>query len=477
MPLSKIKQIFGITLKVLSVLLIVLFTVRSFLNDGFVYVINGGYYYRYYKVIDIFGSIVRWVHLIAICLIPTAAFFRSKLLAKYTIMFALLAFILDVVSFDAQMAYFLTKSARVTDVSSTFRYVEYISEIVVIGLFAVLYLFLYWRDIISAPALVKLIKSETKEERKTNVFRFLKELGRFLIILVFVILIAMPVYIPQSFFGFSNIQMARFTWKHLLYFLPTPVIFIVLYALFDHESHKNKEIIITFLTIFLFIHYNSIYLMDLYASRLPFQLCNIGSMFMLVLLIFRKTKLGQAFFDFAFIANIPGALIAFIFIDVKDLSLFSFWSVHYFLQHVWVMVIPLLLVAFKIYKFPKGGKAVLHFFIGFTIYFLICAGVGTMFNCFLYKDNDAFFNYCNYFYIFKNDVVNVLPFLSFTKKLAVTFKTRHPIYPIYMLFIYMMFSIYSLVCYLILDKLYKVACDHKQLHRLNKAYKEEMKNA
>ena len=270
--------------------------------------------------------------------------------------------------------------------------------------------------------------------------------------------------------------MVRFSWKHVLYFLPTPIIFIVLYALFDHESYKNKEIIVSFLVIFLFVHYNSVYLMDLYASRLPFQLCNIGSMFMLVLLILRKTKIGQKFFDFAFIANIPGALIAFIFVDVKDMSILSFWNVHYLLQHIWVMVVPLLFVAFKIYKFPRKG-AVLHFFIGFTIYFLICAGVGTMFNCFLYKDNDPFYNYCNYFYIFKNEVVQFLPFLSFTKKWAVYFKTVHPIYPIYMLFIYMMYFIYSLVCYLILDKLYKVACDHKQLKRMNQQYKEEIKNA
>ena len=69
--------------KIFSVCVIVLVTFRGFLNDNFVWVINGGTYGEvYYNSHDYLQSFLRWGMLVATVVFPCACFFTKKTIFK-----------------------------------------------------------------------------------------------------------------------------------------------------------------------------------------------------------------------------------------------------------------------------------------------------------------------------------------------------------------------------------------------------------
>lgn len=453
---DKSKKVFGIVLKVLACTLFTLYVARLFLNDDFVWVIKHSYYGEsWHDRVDVPQTFVRWLHITAICLIPTAAFFKSKLLTRLTVVLTLTAFVLDIVYFKETLNYFTTNSFRAIYVEAPWRKVEYIAELVLMATF----LFIY-----------------TVMNCKNLIFRSGKEVGKFFIYLPFVMLLTIPVYLPQSLFGFTTTKMNYFSGPHIAWILLIFITFFVLTALFRHDTKEHKEIVLCFLTLFLFQHYNSIYLMDLNASRLPFQLCNLGAYFLLILFIFRKAKCMQKFFDFSFIANVPGAFIAIIAVDVRE-GILSYWNIHYYLEHTWVFILPLLFFTLGIYSFPKEN-ALKHFAIGFAAYFFACALLGILFNCVLYKENHWFFNRVNYFYLFSDLVLSFFSFMSFAfqPNLSIVWG-GYSFHPIYMIAIGIGFMVICFVVHLMNDKFFRVAKEHIELHRINKQLKEEKNNA
>lgn len=424
------------------------------MNDYFIWIINGGKYGEfYYEAKDVLQTITRWATTIAICLIPTAAFFKSKTLARMTVVFTIAALVLNFIGFDKTIYYFLKYSERGLQLSPGFRKFEFVFELVTISICLVLFIII---------------------NNKSLIFASWKEVLSFVIYTPFVILIAMPVYAPQSLIGFTQIKMDYFSVPHIIWIGMIFATFFILSALYRHDSMNHREIILCFLTLFLFQHYNSIYLMDLNASRLPFQLCNLGAYFMVILFLFRKSKKMQPFFDFSMIANVPGALIAIIAVDVNR-GIGSFWNIHYYLEHTWVFILPLLYFVYGIYKFPKE-HALKHFIIGFSIYFVGCASLGLLFNCVLYKPGDLFFTTVNYFYLFNDTVLQAFSFASFTRSWMVVWN-GYVFFPIYMVFIYFGFIIICFTASLIYGKLYETAVEHAELRRLKLDLKKEKNNA
>lgn len=451
---DKTKKILTVILKVIAVALFSLYIVRLFFNDYFIWIINGGRYGDlYYEARDIPQSIVRWSYTTAICLIPTAAFFKSKTLSKLTILFSVLALVLNLIYFNETFAYFVRNSDRAIYIQPNARKVYFIFELSLMLAFTVLYAFMNCKNLL---------------------FTNLKQLRNFFIYLPFIPLICLPVYFPQSIWGFTQIKMDYFSLPQILWILMIFATFFILVALYRNDTKEHKEIICCFLTIFLFQHYNSIYLMDLNASRLPFQLCNLGSYFILILFLFRKYKPMQKFFDFSFIANVPGAFVAIIAVDVNR-GICSFWNIHYYLEHTWVFLLPLLFFALGIYKFPKE-HALKHFFIGYTCYFIGCATLGIIFNCVLFKPETKFFNEVNYFYLFNALVLQVFSFAAFTRKWGVVWN-EYTFYPLYMLFVYFGFMIICFASHILNDKLYRVGKEHDELRRLKIELREEKHNA
>ncbi len=421
--------------RILAISFFALGILRCFMNDNFIWVINGGTYnLTYYQTTDILQSLLRWGMMLGYVVYPVAVYFSTRTTKNFAIYFCLPVAIVAMFSYDNFLEYFTTDSGRGIWVDEWFRHIEFVLELSLMIIVPILIRFCFGHKF---------------------AWKNWKEWSHFFGLLPLALLIVVPVYLPQSILGFTDKYMAPFTTPNFLWVAVIFGLLIVLYLAYRFKSRETRRMICVFLSLYLFLHYNSIYLMDLTLSRLPFQLCNLGSYLILIALLINK----QGFYDFILMANVPGALIAFCVPDVKE-GMLSYWNMHFYIEHTWVFVIPLLIVALRIADRPNKN-AFKHFFIGFSAYFLFCAISGIIINCFVYVPNHSVLNQVNYFYIFDDTVLEVLPILGFTRDWAVTWGIYdYTFYPLYIVLIYILYSIFSLAVYWVYKQLAKVGDNH-----------------
>ena len=348
---------FRMIVKILSIALFCLAFIRMYLNDNFIWVINGGVYDNtYFHTTDILQSLLRWGMLFAFVVYPCATFFKTRTLKNFAMYFCLPVAIVALCCYDVFLDYFTTPSGRGIWVDAPFRHIEFSLELALL---------------IIVPLVMRFCigeKFDVKNKKEWIYFFTLLPLG---------LLVTVPVTLPQSLFGFTQMFMIPFSAQNFLWIGIILGMLAGLYFGFRFKDYETRKMICTFLALFLFLHYNSIYLMDFKISRLPFQLCNLGSYLVLIALLIKK----QGFFNFVLLANVPGAMIAYCVPDIKE-GMLSFWNIHFYIEHTWVFIVPLLLVALRIFERPKLN-AIKHFFIGFSIYFVFCMLAGIVANCVL----------------------------------------------------------------------------------------------
>lgn len=426
-------------LKIAAVGLFTLGVLRNFLNDNFVWVINGGTYLEvYYDKRDIIQSLLRWGHYLSYVVLPCAVFFKIRTYKNFAIYFCFFISFIELFFFNKTMSYFLTDSGCAINTAVWFRYVEYMLELFIC---------------LIIPLVLRFIQKH-KFDIKNK-----KERAYFLGLLPLALLIVMPVYLPQSILGFTEIYMKPLTIPNFAWIIFNLIIIVIIYFAFRFKSYECRYSVLVFLALLVFLHYNSIYMMDLLASRLPFQLCNLGAYLVLIALLIKK----QGFFDFVLLANVPGATIALVAVDVEG-GLLSFWNIHYYIEHTWIFVIPVLAVALRIFKRP-GKNSIKHLLIGYTIYFIVCSVSGIILNSFFYDPTHAFFNKVNYFFLFDTKVASYLPFLGFTRNYPVVLN-EYLFYPLYMILIYILFFIYCLMFNYVYKIFTKIADDHFHLRQI-----------
>jgi uncharacterized membrane protein YwaF len=330
------------------------------------------------------------------------------------------------------MNYFVTNSGRAIYVKEWFRHIEFTLELSIMMFVPLVFRFL--------------LDHKFNVKDKTEWFNFFGLLPLALFIVV-------PVTLTQSLFGFTQMFMIPFSLQHILWIVVIISMFVILYFAYRFKDRETRYMICVFLALYLFMHYNSIYLMDLNMRRMPFQLCNLGSYLVLIALLIKK----QGFFNFILLANVAGALIAVFVPDIAE-GMLSYWNIHFYIEHTWVLILPLLIVSLRIFDRPAKGS-IKHFFIGFTCYFVFCAVAGIIINCFLYQENHQFFNDVNYFYLFDDTVVKILFFFVFTRKVPVTW-SGYTFYPLYIILIYILYAIYCLILFYVYREACKLGDDH-----------------
>jgi hypothetical protein len=210
-----------------------------------------------------------------------------------------------------------------------------------------------------------------------------------------------------------------------------------------------------FLTVVLFFHYDSLYLMGFTVDRLPIQLCNLASYLYLIAIPFKR----QGLFQFCFIANMTGTLIAILMPDLSS-GAFGFWIMHFILEHSLVMMIPVLAMGLRL--FPRVNKTALKYsLIGFTVYFIFCLIAGMILNG--YSDVTGY--RVNYFFLFDLEkAFNYFPIFTFTENVHWQFG-RFEVYPIFVLLMFVMFQLLTVCYYLAVRFVYKFEDDHFALRR------------
>jgi len=403
---------------------------RLMLSDSFMFVINGGYYDEiFYDVTDPLQSILRWGYVLNYTVLPVAIFFESRLFRNIASYFCLPFSILSAFFFDDFMVYFLAQNGRGLHLTPAFRYAYFILELALA---------------IALPVLIQICYRHVFHVKDR------KEWLHFIISLPFLILLVTPVYVPQSLFGYSKMIAGKGSDYHVMWLIVLAIVALSLYYIFRFRPYRDRYMLCVVLAIALFFHHSSQYLMGISIPRLPIQLCNLAAYFYLIAIPFKCPR----FFQFCFIANLTGALIA-IFLPEFTPGAFGFWTMHYTFEHSLVFMVPVLAMWLRI--FPRADISALKYsFIGFSIYFVFCLTVGTILNGF--SDVTGF--EVNYFFLFDLDkAFNLFPFLTFTERVHLQFGRFEP-YPLFLIIIYTCFQLICVAFYHVVRFIYKFEDDH-----------------
>ena len=407
---------------------------RFMLSDSFIYVINDAYLNGvHYDATDPLQTFLRWGYYLNYAVLPMAVFFDSRLFKNIALLFCLPMSILSVVYFHDFMRYFLEPiTGRGLMLAPWFRYSYFVLELV-LALIIPLVLCIRTRHF---------IRLADGSER-----------ARFLIALPSIFLLMMPVYVPQSLFGYTALSAKIGSLYHFAWIGILRLVTLSLYYIFRFRSERERYMLCIFLTIVLFFHYDSLYLMGFSIKRLPIQLCNLASYFYMIAIPFRLRRM----FNFCFIANLVGTLIAILLPDFMPGAM-GFWNMHFILEHSLVLMIPALVMGLRI--FPRiDRRALLHTAVGFNLYFAFCFTLGLVFNAYVSKDGTVI----NYFFIF--DIDKAIDYFSFLRILEnVSFTVNgFAVYPILIGIIYVVFSLSCFLFYFLIKYLYTVEDDHLAL--------------
>ncbi len=384
--------------------------IRFCLADGFVEVATTPLYSPY-------QSISRWLYYISYAILPISAFYESKLFKNLSVIAVIPSALFSAVIFDDTIKYFMMPEANGLMLPEAVRCIFYILEL-------------------SLALTIPLISIFVLGHR-TN-FKDRNEVLGIISALPAMLLIMMPVYIPQSLVGFTDISYAPFSTLHLAWLICMAAEILIIILFFRRRSMNDKYLLCVFLTLAQFFNTMSIFLRGWRISRLPLQLCSIAAFFYLIAIIGKKKKL----FHFCFTVNIIGAVIAIALASFSK-GAFCFWNIHYIYEHTFVLSIPIVAMALGVFPRLETGSLLNSFKI-FSLYFISSLVVGTIINGF----SDKIGYKINFFYMLDVDVaVEYLPFATFVGALEWNFG-RFTVYPILVFVVFLAFCLLCLLFFL-----------------------------
>lgn len=166
-----------------------------------------------------------------------------------------------------------------------------------------------------------------------------KEEYMFLWVFPLIMLLALPIYVPQHIIGYTDMIFKPFSLAHFLWITATVGEIAVLYVILRRKDTQTQNIVLLALSLALLLQFNQLFgAVSISFKRLPLQLCNIGSFLILASLISKNKKI----FNFTLIINVAGALFAYAVPDVDGKGIGYLYNMHFILEHTGVVVIPLL---------------------------------------------------------------------------------------------------------------------------------------
>ena len=422
-------------LKILTVALGVIGLFRFMLCDGFIYVINGGLMNMvFYEEADVLSTVLRWGYFACYAVVPMAVFTKSRLFRNLAGLWCFPFALLSCVFFEKHMFYFAQNTGRGIYMVPTLRAAYFVLELT-----------------LAMTIVLSLLIKERHLFRITDA----REWAHLLLALPCVIFLTMPAYALQSLVGYTSLRVETFEAFHFGWIAVLAAGTLVLYRIFRFRSYADRYHLCLFLTLVLFFHYNSLYLMGFSLPRLPIQLCNLAAFFYMLAIPFKMKR----FFQFCFIVNITGTLIAILSPDFATTGL-GFWNLHYIFEHSLVLMVPVLAMGLRL--FPRlTRRSLKYMLIGFCCYFAFCLICGGLLNVF----SDYTGEEVNYFFMFDLDKAkSFVSFISFVEVLPVTLGA-YTFYPLMMPIIFVGFLLLCLVFYRVTLFCYRVEEDHLALRK------------
>ena len=289
-------------------------------------------------------------------------------------------------------------------------------------------------------------------EKHRFTFKDKNEIKNYLLVLLSMLLLMVPIYIPQVIFGFSNIIFKAYGIIHIGWLLFIVVEIILLIKIFKNKSYEEQYILCLILALVTLFQYNSMFSLTISFKRLPLQLCNLASYFLIVIAIITKNK---HIFNFNFIVNALGALIAILMPDLDNKGIFNVWNMHFITEHTHILIVPILALTFKI--FPRIDKDSLKdAFIGFSICFVFCLVFGTFMNGLVKMTGETKFE-VNYLFMFDmKKATEVLTFIKGIATIEIAFGKYFICYPVVQILVYVVYFSLCIGVWLLIKLIYKL---------------------
>lgn len=438
---DKFNNIINKILKISSIVFVCLMLVSVLLPDAFALcyskedLVNMPARYGY--------SIVRWFSMVAFVSLPIAVFYKNRTMRNISIYFGTLLTIFQICFFKDYIADFTSISGRglnsIPVISEGFK--QFLINPTFRGIWFGLLLCLQ----LVIPVILAI------QEKHVFDFKNKKEYLYFFIVLPCMILSVVPIYVMQHLFGHTNLIFEAYGIVHFGWMIFLAGEIVALYYIFRRQNQETKMVLLFVLSLSLIMQYLQMFsAISINIERLPFQLCNLGSFFILISLITKNKHL----FNFTVIINVIGVLFAVASPDLDGEGLFYLYNMHFILEHTNVLVIPILALLFGI--FPRLDKTALKdCLLGFTIYFVCAWALGTTFNAIALKTGNSFWK-ANYLFMF--DASKAVKLLGDgIGKLFVSFKIGYgTFYPAIQLIIYAVFMIVCFLLWLAIQFIYKL---------------------
>lgn len=288
-----------------------------------------------------------------------------------------------------------------------------------------------------------------------------KDIGK--MFLVFFLLV--PAFFQQGalmiFFGEYGDTPEGFNGIHRFTMYFTVAVMIIPYIVMRNKPLQDKKLFYGILAFSALIQY--FYEVRTGLSGLPLHLCNTAVILMFLAFVFK----WDGVFYFSYFVNVLGAIFATVLPD-NGRDAFALAAVHYWYNHIYAIVLPILGVALKVY--PRPNIKMMYKAIGFfTLYFVTVCFINAWFNN--YGTVDYFFVYGDFF-IEKVSAVSPLKY-NYILQIPVgglVFKFFY----VYQATIYVVFIALMFVIWMIYDALYKVSDRHYELLMIKKQKKMDM---
>ena len=397
-------------------------------------------------------AIVRWLAAINTIILPIAVFYKNRTIRNIAIYFCTLTTILSIAFYNTYIQYFTSTLGK--GISSISFLSEGFKAFLINITFRSFLAGIIWTMQIIIPAILAV------EEKHVLNVKNIKEIGLFFAGILFVLINCIPIYVPMHIFGYTNIVFSAWSIPHILWLLLTAIEMFVLYILFKNKDYETRKIICLILSLCLLFAFNQMFTAKgITIKKLPLQLCNLASYFILISLIFNSKKL----FEFTAIINVAGVLFALLIPDLENKGLFYLYNMHFILEHTNILVVPILVMLFKIFpRFDK--KSLKHCLIGFSIYFISVLTLGTLFNGLVKITGNNIFE-ANYLFMF-DEAVAESTIKGISKLFAINFSIADfTFYPVIQGLIYLIFETLCILIYLTIKLIYRLS--NKRLQKNN----------
>lgn len=184
-------------------------------------------------------------------------------------------------------------------------------------------------------------------------------------------LATMPSYVIQSYFGYYNtlMEVKSFSKLHRMVLYIGLVLPLLVWFVLRKKDYQTKKFALLYIAIGTLISFSLRHKFESFldVTAWPFHLCNTAMYIVPLCVAFKWDKL----FYFTYFINIFGAFAAMAMPNYADgTNLFSQQLVNFYINHYIAFFMPILMVSLKLYPRPKIKQFYYSMF-GFGIYFVL----------------------------------------------------------------------------------------------------------